>query len=103
MAIFHINIQDSKFDHGSSVVRGVKEGDMASTQDDAILRELSVIHEKLKSVEPLLADAIANLEMAIKTQNKSKISEIIHQLSIGSAANILSNIASEKLITFLGI
>ena len=99
---FHFDIKDSKFDHGSSVVKNIQIGG-AETHDGAILRELEEIRDKLAATEPLVAESVAKLEQAVRENNKPKISTIIQQLSTGFAATVLANLASPALLAFLGI
>lgn len=98
----HIDVKDSKFDHGSSVVRDIQIGG-TEAQDGAILQELEEIRHKLAATEPLVAESVAKLERAVRENNKPKISTIIQQLSTGFAATVLANLASPALLAFLGI
>ena len=49
-----------------------------------------------------MADAIAALEQAVKEQDRPRIAKIAQQLSVGTAASILSELASKGLLVFLG-
>lgn len=51
----------------------------------------------------MLANAISELQQAMKEQNKTKVSNLLSQLSTGFAANVLSNLASGALLRFIGI
>ena len=99
---YNIDINNSTFDRGSSVVKKVYEG-AAVSQDRAILRELQEIQHRLEKTEPMIADALSNLAQAIQAQDKPSISKFIHQLSNGTVKSLLSTIASKALLSFLGI
>lgn len=102
MPDYHIKIEGSKFDHGSSVIHN-EYGSQKDGVDDAILQELKKIQTFLENTEPMIANAVGELQKALKEQNKPKISGLITQLSTGFAANLLSNLASGSLLRFLGI
>ena len=99
---YKIQVNNSTFDHGSSVVKEVYGG-VATSQDVAILQELQKIQNQLKDTEPMIVDALSNLEQAIRNQDKPSISKFVRQLSSGVSASFLANLASGSLLSFLGI
>lgn len=56
-----------------------------------------------QTCEPMIADALARLEQAVCAQDRLKISSVVQQLSVETAANVLSSLASAGLKMFLGI
>ena len=103
MADYYFNFQGARIDNGSSGIHTFIAGDVQATPaSDAIVTELREIHSKLEQSEPLLADAIAALEQAVKEQDRPRIAKIAQQLSVGTAASILSELASKGLLAFLG-
>lgn len=104
MADYYFNFQNTTIDNGSSGIHSFIAGNFqAASENPAALEELREICAKLEKTEPLMANAIANLEQAIREQDKPKISQIIQQLSIGTAASILADLASNRLLAFLGL
>lgn len=103
MATFNFNLQDVVIDHGSNVIGTLNAGDMQQTSEQEILTELKKIRVSLEASEPMIADTLARLEQAICAQDRLKISSIVQQLSVGTAANVLSSLASAGLKMFLGI
>ena len=99
---YNITVNNSKFDHGSSVV---SEKSSSRTRDDLdqLLDEIRTLQKKMDQVEPLVSGALSELEKALRENNKPKISEKIKELSTGFAASILANIASPIVLSFLGI
>lgn len=102
MSDYHINIRNSKFDNGSAVIYN-QNGGLEYKEQNAIIEELQKIAEHLTRTEPMLANAISELQQAMKEQNKTKVSNLLSQLSTGFAANVLSNLASGALLRFIGI
>lgn len=105
MPNYHINISNSTFDHGSSVVSNRSSGisDIDEEGVEILLQELCKLQKDMERMEPLIANALSELQQAIKKQNNSKISDMKNQLSSGFASSVLSNIASALVLSFLGI
>lgn len=102
MPEYHIEVKESFFDNGSSVVhQDYRNGQ--SEAEEKLLQELAAISKSLKNSEPMVANALNDLHQAIKESNKPKISSMIAQLSSGFAASLLSTLASGPLLSFLGI
>ncbi len=102
MPDYHIKIEGSKFDNGSAVVYN-QYGGPERKENDAIMEELQKISASLAQTEPMVANAIRDLQQALKEKNQHKVSNLLAQLSTGFAANVLSNLASGSLLQFLGI
>ena len=51
----------------------------------------------------MIASVVAELQNAIRMQNKSKIAENVKQLSTGFAASFLANVAGPMVLAYLGI
>lgn len=98
MSNYNINVTGSTFDHGSSVVNS--HGSLPD-KDDAILTELQKIQKELEQSEPLISQALSTLQEAIRKNDSSKISSIARSLSTGTIANVIGNVASGALMTFL--
>lgn len=105
MAEYFFDFKGAQIDNGSSGVHTFIAGNVqpAVAENQEILQELSVIRTKLKTTEPLLANAVENLEQAIREQDKPKISKIVGQLSVGTAASVLAEFANRGLRAFLGL
>ncbi len=99
---YHINIQNSTFNNGSSVVSEVH---YPSSTDELseLLRDLKIMQSRLENTEPLIANALYNLQQALEGQNKPKISKIIGQLTSKTVVSVLSAVATPRILSFLGI
>lgn len=101
---YNIKIHDVTIDHGSSFINNGQMGGVAADDDTAaILRELRGIREQLEKTEPIVAQAVAQLEDAVKAQDRLAVSKIARQLSTGFAASLFANLASGGLLTWLGM
>lgn len=101
MINYNIEVNNSTFDNGSSVVNN---SFLDSPKTDAeLLVQLRELQKCLEKTEPMIANALAELQNAIHTQNKSKISDSIKQLSSGFAASFLANVAGPLVLAYLGI
>lgn len=104
MADYTITIEHSTFDHGASVVHN--EYEEASGQRkpyDELCKEIHEIKSSIEETEPLIAKALQELQSAVERNDQPKISSLIKDLSKGTAASLLANIASSAFLGFLGI
>lgn len=96
------NVNNSNFDHGSSVVKSIHQNGDSSGQADAILTELQEIRMKLTEANDL-SQSLLDLEIALKNQDKPTIARIVGQLSSNFSSSLLANLASSGLSAFLGL
>lgn len=101
MINYNIEISCSTFDNGSSVVNNTFSD--SAKADAELLAQLRELQTSLEKTEPMIASVVAELQNAIRIQNKSKISESIKQLSTGFAASFLANVAGPMVLAYLGI
>ncbi|MBR0281117.1 MAG: hypothetical protein IJQ81_05945 [Oscillibacter sp.] len=73
------------------------------SQDAEVLRELQSIRRSLEHTEPMIADAVKDLQAAIENQDHPKISDTIRKLTSGFAASVITKVASESLLRYLGM
>ena len=100
---YKININGSTFDNGSSVVRNEFGTLGESYEMNKILQELQSIQKTLERTEPMVAGAISDLRQAIQINDNNRISNIVKNLSSGLAASVITKLASEGLLKWLGI
>ena len=98
---FHIHVQDSTFVNGSSVVSETHYS--YDKELCALLKDLEELKNNLENTEPLISDAVSNLQQAIKAQNKHNISKYIGQLTGKTIVSVLSGIATPRILSFLGL
>ena len=88
-----------------STVTGINIQENApSAEPDAnaeILRELRETRKKLEETEPLLADAVAALEQAVRDGDKPKIAQLIGGFSKGTAKAVLVKVAGDALLSWM--
>ena len=101
MEKYNIKIEGSMLNN--SPIGHIEYGVVPSLEDEKLLQELQKIQNSLEKTEPMVANALGELQQALKEQNKPKISNLLAQLSTGFAANVLSSLASLPLLHFLGI
>lgn len=105
MTDYTITIEHSTFDHGASVIYN-DYNEKASGQSkpyDELCKEINGIKSSIEKTEPLIAKALQELQSAIERNDQPRISLLIKDLSKGTAASLLANIASSALLGFLGI
>lgn len=68
-----------------------------------ILRELQRVRERLNATEPMIAKAVAELEKAVQSKDKPKISTLLADFSSGTAKAVIAAVASKKLLSWMGI
>lgn len=103
MSEYTIKINEVSIDHGSSFINNGSIGCGAAAEEDALLAELQRIRDQLSKTEPVVAEAVAKLETAVRERDKPAASKLVRQLSTGFAASLFSNLASAGLLAFLGI
>lgn len=103
MIKYNINVSCSTFDNGSSVVSNNFSNSAVTRADEELLAQLRELQSCLESTEPMISQVLAELQNAIRMQNKSKITDSIRQLSTGFAASFLANVASPLVLSYLGI
>ena len=89
------NISGSTFRDHASVLDQHTEYHGGTDPQDTTVQELRRIQEQLERTQPLIADALANLQEAIEKQDKPTISKVVGQLSSGFAVSVLSSAAGE--------
>lgn len=102
MANYNIKVENSTIDHSSCLIYNAPDSARTS-RDEEMLQELQKLQRQIEETEPMIADALSNLEKAIRSQDKPSTSKFIRQLSSGVTASFLANIASASLLRFLGI
>lgn len=103
MSEVNVTITDSTV---TGTVIGVKKDTVYNatpSQDEAILRELQSIQQSLERTEPMIADALKDLQTAIEKHDHPKISDTIRKLTSGSVASVIAKVASEGLLRYLGM
>ena len=103
MSDYTIKINEVSIDHGSSFINNGHMGCSAAAEEETMLLELQKIREQLSKTEPMVAEAVAKLETAVRAQDKPAASTVVRQLSTGFAASLFSNLASAGLLAFLGM
>ena len=73
------------------------------SQDDAILKELQELQQKLKETDRGIARMVGDLQDAVKKQDKPKIREMIQDLTTGTIGAVIEGLASATLKTFFGL
>lgn len=101
MINYNIEISCSTFDNGSSVVNNTFSD--SAKADAELLAQLRDLQTSLEKTEPMIASVVAELQNAIRMQNKSKIAENVKKLSTGFAASFLANVAGPMVLAYLGI
>lgn len=99
MSFNHATVSDS-------TIIGKKEDityNAETAPNSDVVRELQAIQRQLESTEPMVAEAVKELRMAIEKQEHSKISDTVRKLTSGFAASVITNIASEGLLHYLGM
>lgn len=90
----------------NSTIIGNKEDttyNAATAPNSDVLRELQAIQQQLESADPMVADTVKELRMAIEKQEHSKISDNIRKLTSGFATSVITKVASDGLLRYLGI
>lgn len=75
----------------------------APQDNDAILKELQELQEKLKKTDRGIARMVGDLEEAVKKQDKPKVKEMIQDLTTGTIGAVIAELASATLKKFLGL
>lgn len=68
-----------------------------------ILRELQRVRKQLETTEPMIADALASLEEAVKAQDKPTIKKLLGKFAGETTKDVLTGIASSMLLSWMGI
>ena len=86
----------------AAVVRNEKHAAVPS-KDAEILQELQRVRKQLETTEPMIADALATLEEAVKTQDKPTIKKLLGKFAGGTTKAVLAGVASKALLSWMGI
>ena len=98
---YYIDIKDSTIENGV-VINNEYIYEQCSI-DKELLLEIQRLAASIEKTEPLIAKTLEELKNALEVQNKPRISTLITELSTGTIASFLANIASSSLLSFLGI
>ena len=81
----------------------ISQNAASTSQDDAILKELQGIQEKLAQTEPMASRVVGELRDAIREHDQPKISSTIRDLTTGTIGSVIAELASAALKKFLGL
>ena len=98
-----MSIKDSTV---SGTIIGIKQDTYNAAVPDEnaeILRELQRVRKQLETTEPMIADALATLEEAVKTQDKPTIKKLLGKFAGGTTKAVLAGVASKALLSWMGI
>ena len=96
------NITESNFYDRSAVIRNENHVTL-SDKDAEILQELQRVREQLETTEPMIADALASLEEAVKAQDKPTTKKLLGKFAGGTTKAVLAGVASKALLSWMGI
>lgn len=97
-----LNIYNPTFESESKVVENYWDySDKKGTDSPDVLESIKELKILLKDAETL-SKRVAELEEAVKEKNESKVAAFVKSIASGTMATLLSKLASENLLQFLG-
>lgn len=89
--------------NGVGIQFNVKNNAAVPDDNAEILRELQSVRERLSATEPMIAKAVADLEKAVKADDKPAIKELAANFASGAAKGVIAGVASKALLSWMGI
>ena len=90
-------------DEGIGIQINVRDKSKKADENAEILRELQRVRKQLETTEPMIADALASLEEAVKAQDKPTIKKLLGKFAGETTKDVLTGIASTALLSWMGI
>ncbi|MBQ6987218.1 MAG: hypothetical protein IJQ25_09550 [Oscillibacter sp.] len=98
----HVTAFENQLYDNAAIVRNEKHA-AAPGKDEEILRELQQVRKQLENTEPIIADAVADLEEAIQARDKPTIAKLLGKFSSEAVKGVMRTVASKALLTWMGI